>query len=594
MSNYYGDWAKYYGLIGFRVTPITPGQKSPPLLKNWPEKATADAATIAALWEKTPNANIALATGGGIFDIETDIKGGINGEDSLTRENFTLPETVSFTSGGGGIHRLYKYAGDLPNRVGLLPNVDFRGGGGYCVLPPSLHPNGKPYTWLPSHAPNEIEIADLPPELAMMFVEKGNAAHLEVPETIPEGQRNDTLFREACRLREFGHSENEIRSLIYTMNTERDAGLDDTELDKLISQAVKYPRGKLPERTRPPVLVKASAIPYEPPRWLIAPYFQRGKGNLIQADNGTGKTAFVCAVAAHVSTGSPLLDIPISAPGNVLILSVEDDLPILRGRIEANGGDLDKCHFMTNAAGLTFNSPEIEQAVQALTAKMLVFDPFQAFLGGKVDMHKANETRPELAKLFDMADRNDCAVVILAHMGKDNALKSAVNRSLGSIDIPAAMRSIIQLVRNPEDEEECIAVHVKCSNAPKGRSLSFNIGDRGGVQWNGYSPITVEDLGVLAKRKEKGIPYANEPLVKVFEQLIADRPGGGFWSYEAVRSRGMEILGYAPFTEATELKAMLKAGIARELQTRSGITVTTGHKQNGDRGIRAEQTGAAT
>lgn len=101
-------------------------------------------------------------------------------------------------------------------------------------------------------------------------------------------------------------------------------------------------------------------MPYEPPRWTIAPYIQRGKGTLVQADNGTGKTAFVCAIAAHVSTGRALLDIPVETPGNVLLLSVEDDLPVLRGRIEASGGDLDKCHFLTNAAGLSFTIPGTE------------------------------------------------------------------------------------------------------------------------------------------------------------------------------------------------------------------------------------------
>ena len=224
--------------------------------------------------------------------------------------------------------------------------------------------------------------------------------------------------------------------------------------------------------TLSPSLIMASDVPYEPPRWLIAPYIQRRKGTLIQADGGTGKTVFACAVAAHVSTGRPLLGIPISTPGDVLILSVEDDLPILRGRIEASGGDLTKCHFMTNAAGLTFNSPEVEQAVKKIDAKLVIFDPFQAFLGASVNMDKSNQTRPELAKLFEMGDRNDCAIAILAHIGKGSISSSAVNRSLGSVDIPAAMRSVIQLTRNPENEDECIAVHVKCSNAPKGRSLA--------------------------------------------------------------------------------------------------------------------------
>jgi len=341
-----------------------------------------------------------------------------------------------------------------------------------------------------------------------------------------------------------------------------------------------------------PRLIRACDIPYEPPRWTIAPYFQRGKGTLIQGDNGTGKTAFLCAIAAHVTTGDPLLGIPITTPGDVVFLSVEDDLPVLRGRIEADGGDLTKCHFMTNAAGLSFTSPEIEAAVKEVNAKMVIFDPFQAFMGAKVDMFRPNETRPELAKLFEMCDRNDCSCAIISHMGKAGD-KSPVNRSLGSVDIPAAMRSILELTRNPDNEEECIMVHVKCSNAPKGQSIAYTIGARGGVHWVGFSPMTVEDLAIINKRNDKSKPvihYENEPLVQVFNQLITDKPGGGFWSYADFRSEGAKILGFPPYDDLTDLRQKLDNGLARELQMRDGLIVNYGAKgKNNVRGIRIEQ-----
>ena len=341
-----------------------------------------------------------------------------------------------------------------------------------------------------------------------------------------------------------------------------------------------------------PRLVRACDVPYEPPRWAIAPYFQRGKGTMIQGDNGTGKTAFLCAIAAHVTTGDPLLGLPISFPGDVVFLSVEDDLPVLRGRIEADGGDLTKVHFMTNAAGLTFSSPEVEAAVKAVRAAMVIFDPFQAFMGAGVDMFRANETRPELAKLFEMCERNDCACAIVSHMGKAGD-KSPVNRSLGSVDIPAAMRSILELTRNPDNEDECIMVHVKCSNAPRGQSIVYTIGERGGVHWVGFSPMTVEDLAVINRRKErkeKGIPYENEPLVQVFNQLITDRPGGGFWSYADLKREGAKILGYEPYASVGDLRRRLDEGLSRELQARDGLIVTHSEKGKGNRrGIRIEQ-----
>ena len=338
-----------------------------------------------------------------------------------------------------------------------------------------------------------------------------------------------------------------------------------------------------------PAVSCAADVPYEEPKWTIAPYFQRGKGTLIQGDSGSGKTAFVCAVAAHVSTGKPLLNSTVETPGNVLVLSVEDDQPILRGRIEASGGNLTKIFFHNNPAGLTFTSPEIWSIVKQYQIKLIIFDPFQAFLGSGIDMFRANETRPVLARLFELCDQEDCAVIIVAHTSKSSD-KSAVNRSLGSVDIPASMRSVMQLIRNPDNPDQCIMVHVKSSNAPRGRSIAYTIGDRGGVHWDGYSPITVEDLGSIAKREKKGIPYDQEPLVQVFVQLITDKPGGGFWSYNDLKRRGTETLGFAPFDSISDLRQRLDDGLSRELLSKDGIMVTHSERGHGNvRGIRIEQ-----
>lgn len=336
-------------------------------------------------------------------------------------------------------------------------------------------------------------------------------------------------------------------------------------------------------------LVCASDVDYKPPKWLIAPYFQRGKGTLIQADPGTGKTAFMCAIAASVTTGTPVMGLNVETPGSVLMLSVEDDLGVLRGRISANNGDPSKVFFMPNAASMTLNSPEIEQAIKQVNAKLLVFDPLQAFLGAKIDMFRANETRPALAKLFEMCERNDCACAVISHMGKSGMGKSPVNQSLGSVDIPAAMRSVLHIARNPEDNTECIAVHVKSSNAPKGRSIAYEIGDRGGVKWHGFCDFTVDDLNAVQKRTEKGVPYEYEPLVQVFNQLITDRPGGGFWTYAEVQNTGAQLVGFPPFSTPDDLKKKLSGTLARELQTKDGLIVTCGHKQGGARGVRIER-----
>lgn len=334
------------------------------------------------------------------------------------------------------------------------------------------------------------------------------------------------------------------------------------------------------------MFVNASDVEYTPPQWLIKPYIQIGKGTLIQADPGTGKTAFACAVAAAVTTGGTICGLPVEISGDVLMLSVEDDLGVLRGRIEANGGNVSRVHFLAGASQLRMDSPEIETAIQMYHAKLLIFDPIQAFLGSKIDMFRANETRPILSRLFDTCARNGCACVIIAHMSKSTLGKSPVNQSLGSVDIPAAMRSVIQIVRNPDQDNECVAVHIKSSNAAMGRSLAFAIGDRGGIHWRGYSDLTLSDLGDRMKPKKACVPYEREPLVDVFRQLIAQRPAGGFWSYRELRHAGERLLGYPPYDSTSELLARLNDQLIKKLMLADGLVVVAKQKQGGVRGIR--------
>jgi len=339
-----------------------------------------------------------------------------------------------------------------------------------------------------------------------------------------------------------------------------------------------------------PLVVLGEDVEFAEPRWLLSPYFQRGKGTLIQADNGVGKTAMMCAVAAKVSTGQDLLGLPVQAPGNVLVLSVEDDVPVLRGRIKASGGDLNRCFFMPDAAGLTFNSPEVELAIRSLGVKLVIFDPFQAFLGAGVQMDKSNQTRPQLAKLFEMAARQDCAVAIIAHIGKGSVLSAAVNRSLGSVDIPAAMRSILHVVRNPDQPTQCLAVHIKSSNAPIGKTLAFTIGERGGVHWDSLCDYSLGDSSpvVSAPPPARDIPYEDDPLRKLFTGLAEKQPTGGYWSYEALAERACAMFGCPPFADVADLKAKLHGPLEQKLREREGIYVTFGHRTSNTRGIRVD------
>lgn len=526
--------------------------------------------------------------------METDVHGdGTSGEDSLVawaRETgCDLGKPWRFRSGSGGIHRLYRCGEAAGNRTGVLPAVDVRGDGGYCVLPPSLHPNGNYYQWLPGEGPEDDPDGPGVIPFGLMALIKGDnrKAPLEVPDEIEDGNRNNTLFKFGAKLRGCGANADEILAALQTYNEARcSPPMDDAEVAQIARSVTRYERGTKDDKPTIPNLVPAADVPYSPPRWVLEPFIQLGKGTLIQGDPGAGKTAMVCSLAAHISTGEPILGKPVQRPGTVLILSVEDDLPILRGRIEANGGDLTRCIFMTNAAGVNFSSPAIEDAIKQTGAVAVVFDPIQAFLGASVDMHRSNETRPVLARLFEMCDWCNCACILVAHLGKVGKDKSAVTRSLGSVDIPAAMRSVLHVCRNPMNEEERLVLHAKSSNAPKSQTMAYVIGDRGAVTWVDYRDFTEDDLDTQRKRKETGLAYEAEPLVLVFRELMVRKPAGGFWSYADIHAIGSDLLGFPPFNQARELLSRLTGQLRRELQQKDHIIVTTGVKSGGDRGVR--------
>lgn len=314
-----------------------------------------------------------------------------------------------------------------------------------------------------------------------------------------------------------------------------------------------------------------SDVPYEPPEWLCKPYFPIGKITLVQGDPGCGKTAFLCKIAALASKGGRLLD-SLVTQGNVLILSVEDDASTLRGRIEASGGDVSKCFFIEEAYNITFTHEGLQAAIRQTQAKLVVFDPIQSFFGADINTNLSNQTRPILAYLAQVAKKESCAIVLLAHMAKAKEGKSNVLRALGSVDIPGAARSVLQIGRNPSDRNQCVVCHVKSSNAKMGDSFTYCIGERGGVTIGQYTQLTASDLDTASARASSGVPYEEEPVVKIARQLMEENTFIGCIGYEALAEIAERVLGKAPYSNGKGWFAAFKR-VSRELFARDRIAV---------------------
>jgi hypothetical protein len=230
-------------------------------------------------------------------------------------------------------------------------------------------------------------------------------------------------------------------------------------------------------------------------RWLAKPFIALGKITVCQGDPGTGKSCLMLSIAAHVSRGLPL-PFSTSEPvyGNVIYQNAEDGASdTLKPRLLSMGADCKKIAFI-EAASLNIDDDckILDTYVRDMGARLLVLDPFTAFIGEKADMCRATDIRRLMVSLQKIAEKNDCAVVIVAHMNKSAGTKD-LYRALGSIDIPAAARSVL-LVGRDEDGETRYVRHIKSSLAPEGTPFAFSIGDDSAVEFLGDYTGSLDDI----------------------------------------------------------------------------------------------------
>ena len=111
---------------------------------------------------------------------------------------------------------------------------------------------------------------------------------------------------------------------------------------------------------------------------------------------------------------------------------------------------------------------------------------------------------PIFMRLGQVAQRTGCAILLIGHLNKAAGMQS-LQRGLGSIDIAAAVRSVMFIGKLKHDPTMRILTHEKSSLAPPGASLAFSLGDEGGFRWVGEYDITADEMlsGIEPQRETK-------------------------------------------------------------------------------------------
>lgn len=274
-----GEVARGLAAAGWPVFACVPGGKTP-LTGHGFHDATSDVNQVSAWWARWPQANIGLPTGAvsGVEVVDVDVRSSGDGRPNFARVAGACGSgwALQVVTASGGWHLYYPADPTRQQRCWADGNahVDFRGDGGYVIVPPSVvdTPTQRQVRYRLAMVCDQSGPVDasrlrrlLDPQRAGRpsgeptaggLVSRGDTARLaKWVAARPVGERNQGLFWAACRLVEAGHDQNGALAALRT--AARQAGLADKEIQVTIGSAY---RAAGPRSTPAPTINMGSAI----------------------------------------------------------------------------------------------------------------------------------------------------------------------------------------------------------------------------------------------------------------------------------------------------------------------------------------------
>lgn len=210
-----------------------------PHIKEWQEKASTDPQTIKSWWQKWPDANVAIVTGGNLLVVDVDPRNKGDVSFAKLEQKYGAVDTALVATGGGGSHYYFLKPSEskIKGGTGLLgAGVDVKSEGGFVVAPPSRHASGEKYQW------KRTQLKALPPWLLkeLQSIRNRNPDPQALPEHIPEGERHNTLLSYAGRLRQAGLTYDEILARLTEANTRCMPPCSLQEIDEIVRSVMAY------------------------------------------------------------------------------------------------------------------------------------------------------------------------------------------------------------------------------------------------------------------------------------------------------------------------------------------------------------------
>lgn len=294
---------------------------------------------------------------------------------------------------------------------------------------------------------------------------------------------------------------------------------------------------------RPSAPIRLADIRREELEWFWPGRLPVGKLVILEGEPEAGKTSLAVDLMARLTTARPMPDLDPDdtatyigddelaklanmaklaklVPRNVMFLTSEDGIgDTIKPRFIAAGGDEqrffhqpDVPHFdrygeHTHDGPMSFPNMahQLGQTIRAHSVSLVVIDGINSFLDRRVNPNSDPDVRRTLDALRKVAEAEQCTFIIIRHFNKGSS-GNALNKGIGSIAWTGVARVVLQVSRNPDNDDERVLSIAKCNVMRKLTSLIYRIVDDPEhttvrVDWTGESSLTADDLAAYSHHK---------------------------------------------------------------------------------------------
>ncbi len=397
---------------GWLVFPLRAGTKRP-LSAHGFHDGTDSTSQARRWWSEFPDAGVAVATGrkSGLVVVDVDPR---NGGDETLRSLITqfgeLPPTRCVATGGGGQHYYFRHPGGvIPGVQSLWPGIDLKSDGGYVVAPPSRHPSGMRYKFVPAVGPDG-ELLPVLPMPGWMHEEVVKAKKRELAKALkpatkdekgeailayPEGSRNNALTSFAGVMQRRAMSYGAVLAALLAENEARcRPPLKEEDVVRIVDSVSRYePEDPVKGAVTPKSLGMVDVqewLTTEPPPidWVLTGRLAKGDCALLVGPEACGKSWFSLDVGVAGGAGRPILGYkPFSGPRRrVLIVDEENPPELMWERLrhlahahEVEPEELDEqLYMLKQCQGFTFRDAgmvaDLQRKVEVIQPDIIVID----------------------------------------------------------------------------------------------------------------------------------------------------------------------------------------------------------------------------